>query len=125
MTSTIILLFLTLNLAHFLGDFTPLNQWFIEAKRYGKPIGLVAGHGAVNGVLYGLAIWLFLDWKAGMFAFGIETVTHTIIDLLKGRINRWFPVVEDTNKPIFWTIMGVDQLLHQIVMIVIVFLCYT
>jgi hypothetical protein len=40
-----------LNIAHFLGDFTPLNKWMIAAKRYGKPIWLVAAHGAVNGAL--------------------------------------------------------------------------
>jgi len=56
-------------------------------------------------------------------AFAIETVSHTLIDVLKGRINRKFPIVEDANRQIHWTIMGVDQLLHQVVLIFIVFLC--
>jgi len=56
----IYLLFIVLNFAHFLGDFTPLNKWFVEAKRYGSPVYLVAGHGAVNGALYGLAAGLII-----------------------------------------------------------------
>jgi len=117
-------IFLTLNFAHFLGDFTPLNKWFVEAKRYGKPIGLVAGHGTVNGALYGLVMWLFVDWKTALLAFTIETITHTIIDVAKGRINRRFPIVENANKQIYWTMMGFDQLLHQAVLVFIVFLSF-
>ena len=81
-------LLLTLNLAHFLGDFTPLNQWFIAAKQYGKPVWLVACHGAVNGALYGIAAGLFAGLKAALLAFAIETVTHTIIDVLKVLLMR-------------------------------------
>ena len=62
--------------------------------------------------------------KAALLAFTIETVTHTIIDVLKGRINDRFPVVEDTSKPVYWTIMGADQFLHQAVLIFIVSLCF-
>lgn len=113
---------LALNFAHFLGDFTPLNKWFIEAKRYGKPLWLVAGHGAVNGALYGLTVWLFAGYKMALFAFIIEMVTHTLIDFMKGKINKLFPVVEDRTKQIHWTIMGADQYLHQIILILIVYL---
>jgi len=121
--TTISLLLLTLNFAHFLGDFTPLNKWFVKAKQYSKPMWLVIGHGAVNGILYGTFVWLIIDIKVAMLAFVIEFVTHTIIDVLKGKINQWFPIVEDRNKQIHWTIMGADQLLHQIVLIFIVYLC--
>jgi len=48
----ILYLLLALNFAHFLGDFTPLNKWFITAKQYGKPVLLVACHSAVNGTEY-------------------------------------------------------------------------
>ncbi|MDR0725477.1 MAG: DUF3307 domain-containing protein [Prevotellaceae bacterium] len=120
--NTILILVLVLNLAHFFGDFTSLNRWFIVAKRYGKPVYMVAGHGAVNGALYGMAVWLIVDLQTAMIAFSVETLTHTLIDVLKGRINRRFPVVEDSTKAIHWTVMGVDQLLHQMVLIFIVFL---
>jgi len=117
-------LLLTLNIAHFLGDFTPLNKWFITAKQYGKPVWLVACHGAVNGALYGISAGLFAGMKAALLAFAIETVTHTLIDVLKGRINNRFPVVEDTGKQVYWTVMGADQFLHQVVLIFIVSLCF-
>ena len=117
-------LLLALNLAHFLGDFTPLNKWFIAAKQYGKPVWLVASHGAVNGALYGVAAGLFAGMKAALLAFIIETVSHTIIDVLKGRINKRFPVLQDVGKPGHWIIMGADQFLHQMVLIFIVFLCF-
>ena len=123
MECQILTLLLALNLAHFLGDFTPLNKWFVTAKQYGKPVWLVACHGAVNGVLYGLAVGLFAGMKAALLALVIETVTHTIIDVLKGRINRRFPIVRDAGKSVHWTIMGADQLMHQAVLIFIVYLC--
>jgi len=119
-----IFLLLALNFAHFLGDFTPLNKWFIAAKQYGKPVWLVSGHGAVNGILYGITAWLLVGMKAALLAFVIETVTHTVIDVLKGRLNIRFPVLEDTKKPHHWTIMGGDQFLHQVVLIFIVYLCF-
>ena len=118
-----IFLLLALNIAHFFGDFTPLNKWFIAAKQYGKPIWLVASHGTVNGVLYGIAT-SWLGMKAALLAFIIETVTHTLIDVLKGRINKRFPIVEDVRKSYHWVLMGADQLLHQIVLIFIVSLCF-
>jgi hypothetical protein len=121
--NTILILALVLNLAHFLGDFTPLNRWFIAAKRYGKPLYMVTGHGAVNGTLYGIAVWLIVDLQTAMIAFIVETLTHTLIDVLKGRINQRFPVVDDSTKAIHWTVMGADQMLHQAVLIFIVFLC--
>jgi hypothetical protein len=105
---TVFLHLLTLNFAHFLGDFTPLNKWFVAAKRYGKPVELVIGHGVVNGILYGIATWLVVSCNAALFAFVIETVTHTAIDMLKGCINRRSPVVEDNTKAIYWTVMGAD-----------------
>ena len=121
--STIIILLLSLNFAHFLGDYTPLNKWFLKAKQHGKPAWLVAGHGMLNGGLYGIAVWLIIGLKMAFWGFVIEAVTHTIIDVLKGRINKWFPVVEDNTKQIHWTIMGADQLFHQIVLIFIACLC--
>jgi hypothetical protein len=117
MNNTVVYIFLALNVAHFLGDFTPLNKWFIEAKRYGNPVSLVLAHGAVNGALYGLAIFCFAGIMPALVASVIETVTHTSIDVLKGHINRWFPKVDDNTNAIHWTVMGADQLLHQTVLI--------
>jgi hypothetical protein len=118
-----ITLLFALNIAHFIGDFTPLNRWFIAAKRYGKPLCPVAAHGAVNGVLYGIAVWLLAGWRPALLAFAIETVSHTLIDILKGRINKLFPAVEDSAGAIYWTAFGADQLLHQTVLIITVYLC--
>jgi hypothetical protein len=124
MNNTVVYIFLALNVAHFLGDFTPLNKWFIEAKHYGKPISLMLAHGAVNGTLYGLAIVCFAGIMPALTAMVIETVTHTLIDVLKGRINKRFPKVGDNTKAIHWTVMGADQLLHQTVLIFIVYNMY-
>jgi hypothetical protein len=123
MDTKVLYLLLALSFAHFLGDFTPLNRWFIAAKRYGRPWWPVAVHGAVNGVLYGMSVWPFAGAKAALLAFAVETVTHTAVDLLKGRINRRFPVAEDPTGAVHWTVMGADQLLHQAVLILIACLC--
>jgi hypothetical protein len=83
----------------------------------------VLGHGAVNGTLYGLTAVCFTGIMPALVASVIETATHTFIDVLKGRINKWFPKVDDNTNAIHWTVMGADQLLHQTVLIFIVFLC--
>jgi hypothetical protein len=69
-----------------------------------------------------IATLFFTNIKTALLVFAIETVTHSLIDILKGRINKWFPVVEDQTKALHWAVMGADQLLHQTVLIVIVFL---
>ena len=124
MTLQVTFTILALNFAHFFGDFTPLNKWFIAAKQYGKPVWLVACHGAVNGALYGIVAGLFIGMKAVLLAFIVETITHTAIDVLKGRINNRFPIMEDAKKSHYWAIMGADQFLHQVVLIFIVYLCF-
>jgi hypothetical protein len=82
----IIILILALNVSHYLGDFTPLNRWFIKAKRYGRPMLPVLGHGAVNGTFYGLTVACFAGIQVTLFAFVVETLTYTVIDVLKGRV---------------------------------------
>ena len=96
----------------------------LNAKRYCKPIAPVAAHGMVNGALYGIVTLLIVGIEAAVIVFAIEAVTHTFIDVMKGRINQWFPVVEDNKKTIYWIVMGADQLLHQIVLIFIVSLYF-
>jgi uncharacterized membrane protein YbaN (DUF454 family) len=115
MTTQTLFLLLTLNFAHFLGDFTPLNKWMLKAKRYGKPVSSVLAHGAVNSALYMLAALFFTDIRMALLVFAIETGTHTATEVLKGRINRWFPVVEDRTKAVHWAVTDADRLLHQVV----------
>jgi len=49
----------------------------------------------------------------------IQTVLHFAIDVLKGRVNKWFPLVQNPAAYPHWYVFGVDQFLHTAVIIIL------
>lgn len=47
----------------------------------------------------------------------IQLVTHFLIDLWKGRMNKWFPSLQSPTNKWHWVIFGFDQLLHSLIII--------
>ena len=54
----------------------------------------------------------------------IELISHFIIDIWKGRMNVWFPKLQNPATKLHWYIFGFDQFLHQLVIIFIVYLLF-
>lgn len=113
-------LLIALFFCHFLADFTHLSTaWMLAAKRLGKPLGPIFVHAMWHGCLMGILLcmplireplfWLSLVW--------FQIITHFIIDVLKGRINGWFPVVQNPANKVHWVVFGADQFLHAVVII--------
>ena len=104
---------------HYLGDYTHLStKWMLDAKRLGEPVYPIFIHALIHA--------LFVFIIAGIFSnkgdivvrcFVFELLTHWIIDILKGRLNAWVPSVSQPQNKAHWYIFGLDQLLHQIVLI--------
>ena len=104
-------------ICHFLGDYTHLSTaWMLNAKRLGKPFHPILVHALVHTTLMTML----------MFILGVENViqlaliqlsTHFLIDVWKGRMNSWFPVLQSPANKWHWIVFGFDQLLHALVII--------
>lgn len=111
-------------ICHFLADFTPLSTpQMLNAKRLGSPLFPIFCHAAVHAWLMGiwLPVVLYIDpsipmslwWK--MVAF--QLLTHFVIDVWKGKMNRWFPFLQNQASRGHWVLFGFDQLLHAVVIV--------
>ena len=56
-----------------------------------------------------LSLWLML----------LEVVTHFVIDFGKAAVPVKVPLLADVKQKAYWVLFGLDQLLHQLVVVVI------
>ena len=105
---------------HFLGDFTALSTPRMqEAKRKGTPIGPIALHALIHAVLGGVAVAAIArpDPMLLLGAVTVEFWTHLGIDWFRGRMTARRPALADPGQPVFWTVLGLDQLAHGLVLV--------
>ena len=125
MSAAAALLLVALLTAHNLGDFTPLATARIRrAKAEGGPMGPIAAHAAIHGALVGLAVLIVIGPAASVLALavGIELVSHFGIDAVRARLSVHVPALADMRSNPFWWTLGLDQLLHGLVLVGIAFL---
>lgn len=106
---------------HWLGDYTHLSTpWMLQAKRFGKPVMPIIAHAAVHAVLTSFVLTIYgkAFWSVTIGTL-IMLVTHSVVDVLKGRMNGWFPKLQSPANPIHWYVFGLDQTLHILVLILI------
>jgi hypothetical protein len=116
----ILVIFLLLT-AHLIGDFSPLSTpWMLRAKNTGQPLLPILAHASVHGALMMMVLIFFADIKIVLVLVSFEIVTHFLIDLWKGKMNIWFPKLKEPVFYMHWTVFGMDQLLHQSVILLIV-----
>ena len=116
---TLFYLLIALQFKHFIIDF-PLQtryQWSNKGT-YGHPGGVL--HAVLHGLGTGLILLCFTgNGSIAALLAALDTILHYHIDWAKTQINarmRWTPA--DSN---FWVLLGLDQFLHQLTYIVIVF----
>jgi hypothetical protein len=122
---TILLIFLLL-LAHLIGDFSPLSTpWMLRAKHTGQPLLPILAHASVHGALMMLVLIFFANIKTVLLLVAFEIGTHFIIDVVKGKMNIWFPKLKEPSNYLHWSVFGIDQLLHQtVILLIVTFLIY-
>jgi hypothetical protein len=120
MLGSFFVLFIGLELKHYLADYFLQPSWIIAGKGdFRQPGGYAhAGiHAALTGVVLlvaGASLPLI-----GLIVLG-EFVVHYLLDY--GKI-RYSAGVHITNKPSqFWALHGVDQMLHQLTYAAIIYL---
>lgn len=114
-----IILLLLLGLAHWAGDFTHMStKWMLDAKAKGLQLLPILAHAYVHSFLVFVAVVApGYGWWIGLLAAFVQLVTHFFIDLLKGRMNVWFPKLADPANKFHWYVFGGDQYLHFIVIV--------
>ncbi len=120
MSTTAATFLVALFIAHFLGDFTPLATARMQrAKANGGPMGPIAAHAMVHGVLVGLAVLIVLrpSLQIVALAASLEFLAHFAIDATRARIGLRVPALRDPSSNPFWWALGLDQLLHGLVLI--------
>lgn len=115
-------LFLVLSICHTIADYVIVTPTMLAAKRFGTPIFPIIKHAVVHSLLMFLCLLFFQN---DLQIIGILTVyqliTHSIIDILKGRCNTWFPSAANNANKLHWILFGVDQYLHYFVIITMVY----
>lgn len=105
-------------ICHFLADYTHLSTaWMLKAKRLGKPLFPILTHAMIHTLLMGLLLGC-LGVSNMLLLMGFQLITHFLIDVWKGRMNSWFPLLQSPANKWHWIVFGFDQLLHAIVIII-------
>lgn len=113
------LLLILLFVCHYLADYTHLSTPdMLAAKRVGYPYYPIFTHAAIHASLmhtviafYGVSNIVLLSCSL------LQLSSHFIIDVLKGKMNVWFPSVANPANKEHWYIFGLDQLLHHCVIV--------
>lgn len=107
-------------ICHWLADYTPLsNSWMLDAKRFGRPLYPIFTHAFIHSVLMLIVLSLVfgLDGIRLAALFNMQLFSHFAIDVWKGRMNGWFPVLQSPANKWHWVVFGYDQLLHALVIV--------
>ena len=112
MTTAFWLLIYILTL-HFIGDYILQSRWMGENKSKNYKALLV--HGFVYMIILSLGMGLLFGF-AGLLYGVFNGVIHTMIDAISSRLNSaaW----KSGKIGRFWKIIGEDQYLHQVILII-------
>lgn len=112
-------------ICHWLADFTHFSTpWMLKAKAIGKPFFPIFIHACVHGTLMCFVLLFFVPLKMVLLLTAFQIATHFCIDVLKGKLNVWFPSLANNTNPYHWYIFGADQFLHQTVIVLMAMTAY-
>jgi hypothetical protein len=116
MSPTLLLIFLLV--CHYLADFCFTTPKMIRAKADGRNPRPIMLHAAIHAGLMAICLLLWsISWKAVLLAIAVEWITHFLIDLAKARLSIRFLILTDQQQKPYWMLYGLDQLLHQLVIV--------
>ncbi len=107
-----LLLILLLFTKHFIVDF-PLQTKFQWSNKgtYGHPGGLL--HSGLHGVATGLIFLALINWPTAVIAGAVDLFVHYHIDWVKMNLNARLGYGPTTHEQ-FWWLLGLDQYLHAL-----------
>lgn len=118
------LLLISLLVCHYLADFCFTTPKMIRAKADGRDPWPIMLHAAIHAGLMAICLLLWsISWKAVLLAIAVEWITHFLIDLTKARLSIRFLILTDQQQKPYWMLYGLDQLLHQMVIVGVWYYC--
>ncbi len=112
MLTTILLLFVGLELKHYIADYFLQPQWMVAGKGDARRVGGYA-HAGFHALLSALVLLLAsVPLVAVLAIIAAEFVVHYGLDFAKIRYSRG--VTPDGNPKRFWSLHGLDQIFHQL-----------
>ena len=118
------LLLISLLVCHYLADFCLTTPKMIRAKADGRDLWPIMLHAAIHAGLMAICLLLWsISWKAVLLAIAVEWITHFLIDLAKARLSIRFLILTDQQQKPYWMLYGLDQLLHQLVIVGVWYYC--
>ena len=119
MVGLFFLLFIGLELKHYIADYFLQPGWMLGGKGDFRKTGGYA-HAGVHAALTALVLLLAgtpLPWLAGIVV--AEVVVHYLLDYSKIHYSRGVHV--DTQPRRFWSLHGLDQITHQLTYAAIIY----
>lgn len=114
------LLLIALLVCHYLADFCLTWPRLIQSKSDGKSMWPIAQHASVHALLMGCCLLVFGVGCIQLLALVVfEWVSHFLLDTMKAWLSAVNSLLADLRHKPYWMLFGLDQLLHQVVVIVI------
>jgi hypothetical protein len=118
----IVILFALLFVKHFIVDFLLQKKYQYANKGiYGHPGGLL--HASLHGLTTMLCFWWYAPLACIWLGF-IDALLHYHIDWAKTNINQKMGWGANTHEE-FWYLLGLDQFLHGLTYVLLVYLVTT
>ena len=115
-----IVLLLALLAGHYLADYCLTLPIMIRAKTDGRNLWPIALHAGIHATLVAVVLIVWgTTLERIVILLGTELITHFLIDLSKAKLSFRYPLLADMCQKPYWMVYGLDQLLHQIVIIFI------
>lgn len=117
MTWEVFLLLSLFGIKHFIADFPLQYQYMVQQKgTYGAVGGL--HHAGVHASLTFLVLVPFVDSAVGLILLPLfDFIVHYHVDWAKQQLNRGLTIKDDR----WWTLMGLDQCLHYLTYVGIIY----
>lgn len=119
------LLLVVLLLCHYLADFCLTWPALIRSKADGRQVWPIMQHAAVHALLMGACLVVYgITLRILLLLMTLEWATHFLVDTTKARLTVSFPMFADARHKPYWILYGLDQLLHQTVVIYIWYITF-
>lgn len=122
METTIIILFVLFQIKHLVFDFFLQGPYqYLNKGKYGHFGGIFHALLHAYGTMFVLyfAVSSVLPFQTALLLSLVDAVTHYHVDWAKVNVTRYFKLTPTTSEW-FWHLVGIDQALHQLTYIGII-----
>ena len=114
------ILLIVLLICHYLADFCLTWPALIRSKADGRNVWPILLHAMVHAVLMGGCLLVFgVNMELTLWLMLLELVTHFVIDTCKAVVSVKIPLLAEVKQKPYWVLFGLDQLMHQLVVVVL------